>query len=189
MRPTRRQLAVIAVTAVRVPLAAGAAALLVIAAPGGLAAWAAVALLLAVEASDLLDGFLARRFGVVSRLGELLDPYCDSVSRLIVYFGLAAAGVSPWGLLLVLALRDVSVAYVRIVCVTTGRRVAARASGKLKAIIQGTAAVLLAASLAVPALASATWIGDARLAVVWLVGAVTLWSLVDYFIAAVRPRR
>ncbi len=181
------------VTAARVPLAAGAAVLLAASQPGGAAAWAAVALLLAAEATDMTDGILARRLGVAGPFGELFDPYCDSVSRLVAYFGLAAAGLSPWWLLLVLALRDVSVSYVRILCIRTGRKVAARLSGKLKAIVQGTGAVALAATQAVRPVAEAEGVGHVRLGVALLVGTVTAWSCVDYFVAGVRreapPRR
>lgn len=188
MTRKHRQAVVIAVTVVRVPLAAVAAGLLHVAGAGSAAAWAVVGLLLAVEITDMSDGILARRWGVVSRFGELLDPYCDSVSRLITYFGLAAGGLAPWWLLLVMALRDVSVSYIRIKCILDGRKVAARLSGKLKAIVQGTAASVLVLSLAVRPLAESEHVGLLRGAAVGLVAAVTCWSLLDYFVAAVRPR-
>ncbi|MFW6132256.1 MAG: CDP-alcohol phosphatidyltransferase family protein [Planctomycetota bacterium] len=184
-RAARRSL-VVAVTVVRVPLAGAGAGLLAGAGAASVAAWAAVALLVSVEVSDLTDGLLARRWEVTSRFGELLDPYCDSISRLVTYAGLAAAGVSPWWVLLVLAIRDVSVAYIRITCILGGRKVAARATGKLKAIVQGAAAVALACTLAVGPLAAWGDVALLRGGLVGLVVAVTGASLVDYFVASVR---
>ena len=182
-----RTIAVGVLTGLRVPLSVAAAALVWAAAPGGAAAWAAVALLIAGELTDMLDGMLARRLGATSRFGELFDPYCDSVSRLVVYFGLAAAGITPWWLLLVLAIRDVSVSYVRLLCLHTGRKVAARWTGKIKAIVQGPGAIVLAATAAVPAVDRAEWIDAARATLVWVVALVTGGSLIDYFLAAVKP--
>jgi len=179
---------VIFVTASRVPLAAAAAAIVAFASARSPGAWAALALLLAVEATDALDGVLARHFGVAGRFGELFDPYCDSVARLVTYFGLASAGLCPWWLVLVMALRDVSVAYIRIMCAVAGRAAAARLSGKLKAIVQGAGAIALAASLAI-APAAETPLPVLRSAVAWAVAAVTVWSLADYFAAAVRPQK
>jgi cardiolipin synthase len=53
--------------------------------------------------SDWVDGFLARRLGQVSRLGELLDPFADRLYILATLFALSVHHVLPWwftGLLL-----------------------------------------------------------------------------------------
>ncbi len=174
-------------TAARVPLAGGVVAALATASAASAGAWAAVGLLALIELTDFLDGMLARRFGVAGRFGELFDPYCDSISRLIVFFALASAGLAPLWLLAVLAIRDVSVAYIRILCMHTGRKVAARFSGKLKAVVQGGGAIVLATTLAWPAL-DATGAGLLRPTVVAAVAAVTVWSAVDYLIGALGPK-
>jgi phosphatidylglycerophosphate synthase len=41
--------------------------------------WAAVLVLLCGAVSDFLDGYLARKLGLVSRLGEILDPIADKI--------------------------------------------------------------------------------------------------------------
>ena len=185
MAANGRYFVVQTLTGVRVALAASAAALLTYCSPGSIGAWAVVALLMAVELTDFLDGRLARRFGVGSRFGELFDPYCDSISRLIVFYGLVMAWLIPVWLLLLLALRDVTVAYIRIMCLHRGRKVAARASGKIKAIVQGGGAIVLAGMFAWPVLPHTR--GTAlRWAAIACVAAVTAWSAVDYFVAAVR---
>lgn len=193
MTSKARYLFVQYVTVVRVPLAAVAAILLHVAEPGSPAAAAVVALLVLSEITDVLDGLLARRLNVSSRFGSLFDPYCDSASRLIIFFGLASAGICPLWLLLLLALRDISVAYIRIMCVLAGKPVAARLSGKTKAWVQGLGAILLAAIFAwadpEPGMMRLTNldvppIGWALKAIILMIAGVTLWSLLDYFAAA-----
>ena len=130
------------------------------------------------EATDLLDGWAARRFGTVSELGGLADPLCDSLARLTVFFAMALAGWVWIGVPLVMAGRDIVVAYIRIVLGRTGRKTSARVSGKLKAVVQGMAVFVLIT------LAS-EWAGAVD-AVMWrnitgyVVIMVTVWSLVDY---------
>ena len=98
-------------------------------------------LLLAIlEISDTMDGFLSRRFGVTSRLGELLDPYTDSFSRLIVYWGLATHGLVFFAVPMIMAIRDVTVAYCRIILVSSDGSPAARIGGKIKATTQAIGA-------------------------------------------------
>lgn len=67
--------------------------------------WAIV--VLAVSGiTDYLDGALARRWGQVSRLGQLLDPFADRLYILSTLLGLAWREVIPWWLVLVLVSRD-----------------------------------------------------------------------------------
>ena len=73
---------------------------------GGQDAAALVVLLLA-GASDWLDGTLARRWGQVTRLGQLLDPAADRLYVTVALLGLAWRDVLPWWLVAALVGRDV----------------------------------------------------------------------------------
>ena len=189
MNPRARQIPVIVVTASRVPLAAAAAVLLVRGRMSGLEPWVVLCLLALIEATDVFDGILARRLGVAGLFGELFDPYCDSIARLLTYFGLASAGLCPWWLVLLMAVRDVSVAYVRITLILSGRKAAARFSGKLKAIAQGAGGIALAAVFAIGPLAPRLELRRLSPIIAWLVAAATAWSLVDYSVAALRGKK
>ena len=71
--------------------------------------WALV--VLAVSGfSDYLDGFLARRWGQITRLGQLLDPFADRLYILTALLGLAYRGMVPWWLVALLVGRDVMLA-------------------------------------------------------------------------------
>lgn len=111
----------------------------------------------------------------------MLDPYSDSVSRLIVYFGLGQAGLIHPALVLVMAVRDVSVSYCRILLTQSGQSVAAMLSGKIKAVVQAVGAYVALLSVCLPLVTDST---NAAMAVYWgvtiVVAVVTLWSIVEY---------
>ena len=68
-------------------------------------AWAL--LLIAVSAiTDFVDGYVARHFNQVSRLGQLLDPAVDRLFILSTLLGLAFVDVLPWWLVAVIIARD-----------------------------------------------------------------------------------
>ena len=171
----------------RLVLAAAVAAMVAAVAGEPLSVWSALGLLVLVgaeEATDLLDGYFARRQGTVSMLGGLLDPFVDSLARLAIYFAMALAGWIHLVVPLAMTLRDLTVAYTRVANSAVGAATSARRSGKIKAIVQGgamAAVIVLAwarASLSQGALAAGRWI------IASAVLAVTLWSLVDYLVGA-----
>jgi cardiolipin synthase (CMP-forming) len=57
---------------------------------------AAVVVLAVGGTTDWVDGFMARRLGQVSRLGELLDPFVDRLYILATLVAFAAREVVPW---------------------------------------------------------------------------------------------
>jgi len=104
--------------------------------------WSA-GLLLLIEATDLLDGIFARRHSLVSEYGAMLDPFADSLSRLIIYWTLSAQGLVLFLVPLCMALRDITVAYARILLAKKNQSVSARSSGKIKATVQAVGSFLL----------------------------------------------
>jgi len=57
--------------------------------------------------SDYLDGMIARRFNLVSRVGQLLDPLADRLYILSTLLGLAWREIIPWWLVAILVSREV----------------------------------------------------------------------------------
>lgn len=96
----------------------------------------ALFLLLLIETTDAVDGHIARHFNLASEYGATLDPYADSISRLIIYSALASQNLVLLLVPLMMALRDITVAYARILLAKKNRSVSARISGKIKAIVQ-----------------------------------------------------
>jgi cardiolipin synthase len=67
---------------------------------------AAIVVLMVSGFTDYADGKLARRFGQVSKLGQLLDPAADRLYILVTLLGLAYRDVVPWWLVAALVVRD-----------------------------------------------------------------------------------
>ena len=140
-------------------------------------------LLLIIEFSDLFDGKIARRFGLVSESGATLDPFADSVSRLIVYWALANKGLVIYLVPLIMALRDITVAYSRIVLAQNDRTVSAKKSGKLKATVQAIGSFLAL-------LGPYYWDYTGRwvyYALSWIIITVTFFSSIEYVKDALFP--
>ena len=183
---SQRSLLVNAVTGSRLVLAAGVAALTPWAHDARWAVILATALVVLVEITDLIDGYLARLHGVVSDWGKMFDPYSDSVARLTIYWSLAVVDRCWVVLPLVMAVRDVTVGYARILMTRQGQSVAARYTGKLKALVQGLGALVL--------ISGPLWWGDPQgplRGVVYhgvsaLVLVITAGSMFDYAVAAFR---
>ncbi len=68
--------------------------------------WAVVVLTLS-GMSDYFDGKIARKYNLVSRVGELLDPLADRLYILSTLLGLAWREIIPWWLVVVLVSREV----------------------------------------------------------------------------------
>ncbi len=111
------------------------------------AALAALGLALAFEITDMLDGYVARNIGRVSALGKLIDPLADSVARFSIFLAFtteASVREHPWPVLIVAFIfyRDAIVSYVRIFAASSGVVLAARKSGKIKAVVQGAGIII-----------------------------------------------
>jgi CDP-diacylglycerol--glycerol-3-phosphate 3-phosphatidyltransferase len=143
------------------------------------------------EISDILDGVLARKLNQVSDFGKLLDPYADSTFRLSVYFAFASQAHGRWiplWMVMILFYRDLLVTVIRTFGVERRVFVHARASGKIKAIAQGTVAItvmVIAYSAGEEYVAYGTPANAERLTgvahtLMWIVTAVTAWSAWDY---------
>jgi cardiolipin synthase (CMP-forming) len=59
-----------------------------------------------VGSTDWVDGWLARRYGQVSRVGQLLDPLADRLLIASVAIALVIQGVLPWAAAVLLVARD-----------------------------------------------------------------------------------
>ncbi len=67
---------------------------------------AALAVLAGSAITDYLDGKIARTFGMVSRLGQLLDPIADRLFIVSTLVGLALRSIIPWWLVALLLARE-----------------------------------------------------------------------------------
>lgn len=145
-------------------------------------------LLLAVvvlcELTDIFDGFLARKRNQVTNLGKVLDPMADSFFRLSVFFAFTQGNLQlPLMIVLVFFWRDSLVNTLRSLCALQGVPLAARASGKVKAIVQAIVTIFILI-LMIPYSKGCLSL-EAFQQISWTAAGVsalyTLWSGVEYF--------
>jgi CDP-diacylglycerol--glycerol-3-phosphate 3-phosphatidyltransferase len=153
---------------------------------------AALALFLIAASTDWIDGWWARRFHQVSRLGRIFDPLVDKVIICGAYVLLAAAtetAIAPW-MAVVVVVRELVVTAVRAEMERAGRDFSAAFSGKLKMVLQCAAVALELAARAWPEWQPAAIlpaVGSLRqLAIVvsWAAVIATVWSGLEYLVAA-----
>lgn len=159
---------------------------------------AAIVLFTLAAITDILDGYLARKWHVESTFGRIMDPFCDKVLVLGAFIYLAGprfafaqtaqtgelitmvTGVYPWMVAAMLA-RELLVTGIRGELEGTGVQFGANIFGKLKMILQ---------SVGVPVILAIVWIdplepkweslGIARDVLVYTIVVVTLLSGLPY---------
>lgn len=101
-------------------------------------------LLIICESSDLFDGFLARKRNQVTELGKVLDPMADSVTHISLFLTFTKGIVDlPLLLVFVFLYRDLFISTLRTLCALRGVALAARFSGKVKAVVQASVSFLI----------------------------------------------
>jgi CDP-diacylglycerol--glycerol-3-phosphate 3-phosphatidyltransferase len=149
------------------------------------------ALFLLAAASDWLDGWYARKYGVVTVLGRILDPFADKVIICGTFiFLLAEPGMAaiPYGLrawmVVVIVGRELLVTVLRGLIEQQGTDFSAKWSGKLKMGFQcgAAAGALFYLSLSEPA----AWLRWTLVAAIWTAVSITVYSGVQYVFAAAR---
>ncbi len=89
------------------------------------------------ELSDAFDGYVARKFHQVTDLGKILDPMADSIYRISVFLTFTQPPVNlPLLIVFIFLYRDSVISTLRTICALRGFALAARSSGKIKAVIQ-----------------------------------------------------
>ena len=144
-------------------------------------------LFLVAASTDWVDGWWARRFGQVSRLGRIFDPLVDKVIVCGAYVLLAdrdGSAILPW-MAVVVTVRELIVTAVRAEMERSGRDFSAALSGKLKMVLQCAAIALELAARAWPEMAVGG-IGLRPLAAwtSWAAVVATVWSGLEYLVAA-----
>lgn len=106
----------------------------------------AVILFIAASLTDLLDGYIARHYNQITKLGKLMDPLADKILVTAALVCLVSLGQIPaWIVVLILA-REFIVSIFRTMAASDGIIIAASIWGKLKTISQMIAIVLLLAN-------------------------------------------
>src|SRR5438093_8908977 len=98
--------------------------------------WLALAIFLVAAATDLLDGFLARRWGQITTIGTLLDPIADKLLISAALISLVQVHAAhAWMVVLIIG-REFAVTGLRSIAAAEGYTIKASDLGKTKMIAQ-----------------------------------------------------
>lgn len=143
------------------------------------APWAAVvALLVFVIAAltDYLDGYIARKEGIVTTFGKFIDPLADKMLVLAALIMLSAQGNLPAWVVVLVLFRELAVDGIRLIANQSGRVIAASKLGKIKTVIQMVTIILLMLLRFMPVLNKLCGV------MVVLMALATIISGIDYFV-------
>ena len=145
--------------------------------PNRISTWIAALLFSAAAITDYFDGYFARRFGLVSNLGKVMDPVADKLLASSAFIMLASLGWVPAWIVCIIIGREIAVTGLRNIIAEKGEDVSASNLGKYKTGFQIAAII--------PLLIHYPFFGldPQAIGVFFLWGALTftLWSGADYF--------
>jgi CDP-diacylglycerol---glycerol-3-phosphate 3-phosphatidyltransferase len=153
-------------------------------ADGPLRWWAAVLFIVAI-ATDGIDGYLARRYEIVTDLGKLLDPIADKALTGVAFVGLSILGELDWWITIIVLVREIGITIYRFV-VVSDHVLAAAWMGKLKTVAQ---AVALSLALLPLSTVVGEWIVWVNIVTMWIAVILTIASGIDYIVSEVRGAR
>lgn len=137
----------------------------------------------AASLTDFLDGYLARKWHLVTDFGKFMDPLADKMLTTAAFLYMMVDGVCHPVVLAVVLFREFAVAGVRMVAAERGTVIAANMWGKVKTVLQ-MATILLyyfgaaftnSLAFVVPELIT-FWLCWAVAAVTVLSGGIYLWE-------------
>ncbi|MGH9583006.1 MAG: CDP-diacylglycerol--glycerol-3-phosphate 3-phosphatidyltransferase, partial [Bryobacteraceae bacterium] len=135
----------------------------------------ALAVFLAAALTDLLDGYLARRWKQVTTVGTLLDPVADKLLISAALISLVQIRLLPGWLVILIISREFAVSGLRSIAAAEGYIIKAGELGKSKMVLQVVGVLLVMLSIRWPR------IHEYALAAMWAVVAFGLASAADYF--------
>lgn len=125
--------------------------------------------------TDLLDGWLARKRGLISAFGKLADPIADKALTGAAWISLSMLGVIAWPATFLIMLREVGITVMRLMIAET-QVVPASQGGKWKTTLQ---IVVISAYLLFPIPAPSV-IAILQEVLLWVTVGFTLWTGIDY---------
>lgn len=149
---------------------------------------ALVVFLIAVS-TDWMDGYYARRYGQITKLGRIFDPFVDKIiicGAFIALVAVKASGVAAWMAIVVVA-RELLVTSLRGIIEGGGGDFSASMLGKWKMVFQCVAVV--AALLCVIVASPSRELLLIRTLSLWTSVGLTVYSGYDYVMAAARVLR
>ena len=135
------------------------------------AQYVALAVFIIASLTDFLDGYIARRDGLVTDFGKFADPLADKMLVTAAMLWFVEIGQMPAWVLLIVLVREFAVSGLRMIASDAGRVIAAGWSGKVKTA--STMVCIILMFLPIGSVINTICVG--------IIAVTTLYSGVEYF--------
>ena len=143
--------------------------------------WMAALIFIIASITDIVDGKVARKYGLVTRFGKLWDPIADKALTGMALVGLSIIGELHWWITIVILVREWGITLLRFLILKYGV-MAANRGGKLKTVMQSIAIVMYLLPLP-------SWLHVVGVVVMWVALILTVLTGLDYCWEAYRLRK
>src|SRR5690349_21893318 len=137
--------------------------------------WLSLAIFLVAAGTDLLDGYLGRRWRQVTTIGTLLDPIADKLLVSAALISLVQKGVLPGWMAILIIGREFAVSGLRSIAAAEGYTIKASDLGKTKMFSQVVAISCMLLSL------RTLWLRTPGMVLMWGVIFFAVLSAISYF--------
>ena len=136
--------------------------------------WIALAIFIVASLTDFLDGYIARKYNLVTNFGKFMDPLADKLLVCSAMICLIEKGAIPSWIVTIIIAREFIISGFRLIASDNGVVIAASYWGKFKTVFQMVMICLMIADIAQIAIVTTV--------VMYIALALTIISLVDYLI-------
>ena len=134
--------------------------------------WIALILFVIASLTDFADGYIARKYNLVTNFGKFMDPLADKILTISGMICLIELGRIPSWIVIIIVAREFIISGFRLIAAENGVVIAANYWGKFKTTFQMIMIILMIMNI--PQLQILTNI------VMWIALALTIISLVTY---------
>lgn len=134
--------------------------------------WAALAIFIIACLTDLLDGKIARKYGLITNFGKFMDPLADKLLVSAAMICLIELGRIPAYIVIIIISREFIISGFRLIASDNDIVIAASMWGKYKTVFQMVMVILMIADIAV--------LQPLTTLVMWIATVLTIVSLIDY---------
>ena len=137
--------------------------------------WIAVTIFIVASLTDFLDGYIARKYNLVSNFGKFMDPLADKLLVSAAMICLVEMGRLPAWVVIVIISREFIISGFRLIASDNGVVIAASYWGKFKTVFQMAMIIVLICNLGGA-------FGMIETILIWVSLILTVVSLVDYIV-------
>lgn len=148
----------------------------------------ALAIFVVAGITDILDGYLARRLQVESKVGKMLDPVADKILVLSAFISFVTMGLIYLWMVILIVLRDITITAMRYILEKRDMPMITSPKAKGKTAVQITSVIIVLAYLSMKSQEMAWFTNPVEnlhliIVIMYITVLFTIYTGVDYFIA------